>query len=192
MKLINLPQAVRILNAGGIIIYPTDTAFGIGCRIDKYQTVDKLFKIRKRPPEVAMPVLVGSVEMANKYFDKPDDVVVKMMKKYWPGALTIVYNCKEKSIYPPIRASKKTVGLRLPDNATVIELIRSVEVPILGPSANFHGGITPFKIEEVDPELISKVDGVVGGVCTLKRVSTVVDLSVKPYRIIRPGAIKIK
>jgi L-threonylcarbamoyladenylate synthase len=192
MKLINLPQAVRILNAGGIIIFPTDTAFGIGCRIDKFQTVDKLFKIRKRPADVAMPVLVGSIEMANKYFDKPDDLVTKLMKKYWPGALTIVYSCKEKSIYPPIRAHKPTVGLRLPDNPTVIELIRSVEVPILGPSANFHGDATPFNIEDVSQELISKVDGVVGGVCTLKHVSTVVDCSVKPYKIIRQGAIKIK
>ncbi len=182
-------KAVDVLNTGGIIIFPTDTAFGIGCRINNRVAVDRLFSLRKRPVTQAMPVLVSSIDMALAYFDHPSDIVRHFMKQYWPGALTIIAPCKKDLIYSPIRGGGETVGLRMPNHKMPLQIIAAVGVPILGPSANFHGNFTPFRQEDLDPELVKLVDFVVPGECTLKQASTVVDCSVDPYRVTRQGAV---
>ncbi len=184
-----LQQAIRILNNGGIVIYPTDTAFGIGCRMDDKKAVDRLFAIRKRPLTQATPVLVASEQMALAYYLDPSKIVRHLMKKYWPGALTIVGPCKKELVYSPIRGGGKTIGFRMPNYETALELIRGVGVPILGPSANFHGQPTPFTTQYLDPELVKLVDIVVPGTCTVRQISTVVDCSSEPYRILRQGAV---
>ncbi len=181
----------NILNQGGIVIFPTDTAFGIGCRIDRPEAVNRLFKIRKRPLTQAVPVLVYSVEMAEKYYDSPSDIVRRLMKEYWPGALTIVAPCNENLIYSPIRGRGENIGLRMPDHIDLLKIINRVDVPILGPSANFSGEPTPFKITDLNPELVKLVDYVMPGECLLGNVSTVVDCSVEPPVIIRQGATKL-
>jgi L-threonylcarbamoyladenylate synthase len=174
-----------------IIIFPTDTAFGIGCRIDNHAAVDRLFTIRRRPIEQAMPILVSSIEMALTYYLDPSNVVRRLMKTYWPGALTIVAPCKENLIYSPIRGGGKTIGLRMPNHPAILKIIEEVGVPILGPSANFHGDPTPYSLSDLNPELLKLVDRVIPGECSVKQASTVVDCSVEPYKILRQGAIKL-
>ena len=186
-----IQKAVEVLKQGGIIIYPTDTAFGIGCRIDNQAAVDRLFKIRKRPRTQATPVLVSSPDMALAYFSSSSDIVRRLMKTYWPGALTIISACDTKLIYSPIRGNGKTIGLRMPNNETILEIIRGVGVPILGPSANFHGDPTPYSMDDLRPALIKLVDFVVTGECSVKQASTVVDCSDDPYKIIRQGAVQL-
>lgn len=178
-----------LLNSGGIIIFPTDTAFGIGCRMDNREAVNRLFRIRKRPRIQATPLLVSSEKMALAYLDVPSDIVRRLMKKHWPGALTIVARCRKNLIYSPIRGGGNTVGLRMPNHETVLEIIRRVGVPMLGPSANFHGDPTPYSTSDLNPELVKLVDYVFPGECTIKEASTVVDCSVTPYKIIRHGAV---
>ena len=90
-----IEKAVEVLNSGGIIIFPTDTAFGIGCRIDKKESIEKLFTIRRRPVDKATPVLVSSIEMVKDYVHQiPDEVKSSLIDKYWPGALTIILEAK--------------------------------------------------------------------------------------------------
>lgn len=180
-----------LLDNGGIIIFPTDTAFGIGCRIDRSEAVDKLFQIRKRPQAQAMPVLVSSIDMALDYLDSPSGIVRRLMDAYWPGALTIVAPCKTNLIYSPIRGNGKNLGVRMPDHEIALSIIRGVGVPILGPSANFHGAPTPFRYEDLDPELMKLVDLVIPGICKTSNVSTVVDCSIDPYKVIRQGAVTL-
>lgn len=187
----DIRNAVEILARGGIIIFPTDTAFGIGCRIDNPGAVDRLFTIRRRPITQATPVLVDSPRMSLTYLQDPPDIVRHFMKQYWPGALTIVSKCKKELIHSPIRGGSDTVGLRMPNHETVLSIIGEAGVPILGPSANFHGKETPYRMEDLDPELVNLVDFVVPGACFLKQASTVVDCSVSPYKIIRQGAVHI-
>lgn len=186
-----ITRAIKTLVEGGIIIYPTDTAFGVGCRIDRPEAVDRLFEIRKRPITQATPVLVASKEMALTYFDGPSDVVRRLMGQYWPGALTIVAKCKKNLIYSPIRGGGETIGLRMPDHQMALNIIAGVGVPILGPSANFHGAPTPYREEDLDPELVKLVDLVVPGITSAGNVSTVVDCSIVPYKIIRQGAVRL-
>lgn len=182
-------RAITVLNAGGIIIFPTDTAFGIGCRIDRPESVEKVFEIRARPRTQAMPVLVRSNEQALAYWNHPSDIVRRLMNQYWPGALTIVAQCKTKLVYSPIRGGSETVGLRHPKHETLQRILDGVDVPIIGPSANIHGEATPYRLDDVNQELIQRVDFVVPGHCFAGQVSTVVDCSVTPFQIIRQGAV---
>lgn len=185
----DLHQAISILKNGGIVIYPTDTAFGIGCRIDDKHAVDRLFRIRKRPRTQATPILVSSVGQALSYLDSPSDIVRHLMKTYWPGALTIIAPCKKNIIYSPIRGGGNTIGIRMPDHIGLRTVIAAVAVPILGPSANIHGEKTPFCPSDLDPVLVRQVDYVLPGVCKARQVSTLVDCTTDPYTIIRQGAV---
>ena len=93
-----ITQVTKILNQGGIVIFPTDTAFGIGCRIDNEDAVKRLFKIRNRPQSQAVPALVSDLEMARKYAEEvSEDVIKKLIEPYWPGALTIVLKANKKN-----------------------------------------------------------------------------------------------
>src|SRR5580693_4770973 len=95
----DIQKAIQILKNGGIVIFPTDTAFGIGCRIDDEEAIKRLFTIRKRPETKAVPVLVSDLHMARKYLKPvPPEVIEKLITPYWPGALTIVLECNTKKI----------------------------------------------------------------------------------------------
>jgi len=187
-----IEEAITIVKNGGIVIFPTDTAFGIGCRMDDKNAVDRLFEIRRRPLTQATPVLVDSEAMGLPYYTDPSKIVRRLMKKYWPGALTIIAKCKKKLVYSPIRGAGETIGLRMPNHETALELIRGVSVPILGPSANFHGSPTPYRYEDLDPAFVKLVDLVLPGDCSVGMASTVVDCSVSPYRIVRQGSIVLR
>lgn len=187
----DLTGGITVLNAGGIVIYPTDTAFGIGCRIDNHLAVDRFFTLRRRPRTHATPLLVSDVEMSLAYFDSPSDIVRRLMKEYWPGALTIVAPCKKNLIYSPLRGDGNSVGLRMPDHEIPQKLAQAAGVPIIGSSANFHGKKTPYLLEDLDPELVALVDAVIPGTCRAGNVSTVVDCTASSYKILRQGAIEL-
>lgn len=185
-------KAIEILKQGGVVIFPTDTAFGIGCRIDNEAAIKRLFTIRKRPETQATPVLVANKAMAAEYLIKiPEDVEENLITPYWPGALTIVLPCRTEKIPELVRGGRDTLGVRMPNHPTALDIINKVGVPLLGPSANFHGEKTPFAFEELDPELVKLVDFVVPGECVSKQASTVVDCSVIPWKILRQGAITV-
>lgn len=186
----SLSKAIKIVKDGGIIIYPTDTAFGIGCRIDKEESVRKLFKLRKRPDEKAVPILVSSINMARMYSGLSGESL-KLAKKYWPGGLTVVVK-SEPTVPSIVRGGGETIGVRMPNHNTTLELIRRVGVPIVGCSANFAGGKTPYKISDLDPELIKLCDFVMNGRCSAKTASTVVSINQNKVTVLREGAVKIR
>lgn len=131
--------------------------------------------------------------MAKKYFRPPlPNNVRHLIERYWPGALTIVYNCQWDKVLSQVRGCGKTLGVRMPDHEITSELIKSVKVPLLGPSANFHGEKTPYRYQDLDKNLVKLVDFVIPGSCTVGNVSTVVDCIKHPFKVIRQGAIKLE
>lgn len=185
-----MEKAIEELKNGGVGIFPTDTAFGIGCRIDKEDSVRRLFELRKRSETKAVPVLVSSIEMAEKYAENITPQVRTLMEKYWPGGLTIVLKCKKDLVPELVRGGGDTIGLRMPNNQTALKLIESVGVPILAPSANFSGQPTPYDFESLDSELVRLVDFTLSGECRLKQASTVID-STNNFKILRQGAVQL-
>jgi L-threonylcarbamoyladenylate synthase len=188
-----IEDAVRVLNQGGIVIFPTDTAFGIGCRIDNEKAVQKLFEIRKRPLSQPIPVLVNGIEMTQSYVTEiPAEVRKKLVNPFWPGALTIILNANMHRVSSLVTGGGKTVGVRMPNHPVILDIITKVGVPVLGPSANFHGESTPFEFKDLSRELISLVDYVIEGECSVRETSTVVDCTKTPWEILRQGAVTVK
>ncbi len=188
----DIQKAIEVLKKGGIVIFPTDTTFVIGCRMDNPQIVKRLFEIRRRPMSQPVSVLIDSVEMAQKYIKKIPEDVRKLMKKYWPGGLTIVLSCNKEKVPPLVRSNGDTLGVRMPDHPAILKLIKDVGVPLLGPSANFHKDQTPYRFEDLSPNLIKLVDYVLPGTTSsIEKPSTVIDCSKKPWKILREGAVKL-
>jgi L-threonylcarbamoyladenylate synthase len=189
----DIENAVEILNQGGIIIFPTDTAFGIGCRVDDEKAVQRLFKIRNRPVSQATPILVNSLEMVKKYVTEvSENIVQKLINPFWPGALTIVLKAKVNKVPLLVRGGTETVGVRMPNHPVMLEIIKKVGVPILGPSANFHKGETPYEFKNLDSRLTSLVDYILEGKCSIRQASTVIDCAKTPWKVLRQGAIQVK
>jgi len=176
-----IKEAVRILKKGGIVIFPTDTVYGIGCRFNDKDAIARLYKIKKTPTGQPFPILVSDLSQVEELaiINKTGE---KLMKKYWPGALTIVLKSKK---------GREKIGFRMPDSSLVRSLIDGVGEPIIGTSANFHGFQAPKSYEELDADFIKLVDFVMEGECEGGVESTVVDATLNPPRALRRGAITL-
>lgn len=187
----DVSRAIHAFNQGGTVIFPTDTAYGIGCRIDALNAIEKIYTIRERPKEKALLILVASVKMAKDYLEPLNSNVEKMMQDFWPGGLTIVYPCIKEKVPAIVRAGGNTVAVRLPLHADMQKIIQSVGVPIVAPSANISGEKTPVRLAEVNKHLQQQVDFVLVGTCTLEKQSTIIDCSTEPWHLIREGAVRL-
>lgn len=188
----DLESAIENFRKGKIGIFPTDTAFGIGCIMDSEDSVKKVFEIRNRSKEKAVLVLVSSIEMAQEYLEEiPKDVKDEILNKYWPGGVTVILKCQKDKVSEIVRSGGDTLAVRLPDHKGLVSIIEKVGVPVIAPSANISGGKTPVLLSEVSDILKEEVDFVLSGVCTIKGVSTIIDCSKKDWEILRQGVVKI-
>lgn len=188
-----LSEKIKILQNGGIGIFPTDTVYGIGCRLDNEESLQRLFTIRNRPEEKAVLAVVDSIEMAQKYLlPISQDVRSQLMDRYWPGGLTIVLPCNTEEVPSIARGGGLTLGIRQTNHPILLEVIKALGVPLVAPSANFAGEPTPKTFEEVDRKLLRMVDCAIEGECGGSIASTVIDCSVSPWKILREGAVKIQ
>lgn len=187
----DIQTAIDTVRRGGILIYPTDTAYGIGCRIDRPDAVDRLLQLRRRPSGKPVPILVSSIGMGLRYFSKPPPGVCALMDTYWPGALTIVYFAQKDRVYSTIAGPDMTVGIRMPDHPVPLRIISETGVPLVGTSANFSGQETPFEPSGIHPDLAKNADCVIYGDGIGCIVSTVLDCTSDPFKILRQGGVRI-
>ncbi len=188
---IDISQAIETVKQGGIIIYPTDTAFGIGCRIDDMDAIRKLFSIRERPSNKATPVLFSSLEMVEDYVTAIPEDVRPLLKKYWPGALTVVLLAVTQKVPSLVRGGGLGIGCRIPSHEVPLEIINALGIPIIGTSANFAGEPTPYKMADINSRLISLVDFIVPGTTSVQKESTVIDCTQNQWKVLRKGAIDL-
>jgi L-threonylcarbamoyladenylate synthase len=188
----HIKEAVNILDQGGIVIFPTDTAFGIGCRMDDEKAVEKLFSIRNRPSRQPVPVLFNSTDMVKNFVTEiPDTVMDNILLKYWPGAVTVILPAKLETVPTLVRGGGLTLGTRIPAHEVPLALINDLKVPLIGTSANFHGEPTPYKLTDIDPKLHYLVDYLIPGTTSVGKVSTVIDCTVEPWKVVRTGAVTL-
>lgn len=182
-----IDKAVKIVKEGGIIVYPTDTVYGLGCDPFNENAVKKLIKVkgeRKKP----LPILASSIKDVEKIaFITP--LARKLISIFWPGPLTIVL--KKKPVLPSIVTfGLDSVGVRVPRNSFTIELIKNCGGLLIGTSANISGATPCTSIEEVLKQLNQKVDLMIdGGKTEIGIGSTVIDLTKKEIKILREGPI---
>lgn len=175
---------VEVLKRGGVVIFPTDTLYGLLGVVEDYSVLDRIAGIKGREEGKPFPIFVSSVDMARRYI-VVDEVVEKLFDSFLPGPLTVV--AKALRDIPYVTSGKGRIGVRIPDVPRLIEIVDSLGVAVTGTSANFSGKAAPRSFEEIDPDLIDLVDLVVDGGTLLGKPSTVFD--VVDLRIIREGAI---
>ena len=179
-----IEKAIKLMEEGKIIVYPTDTLYGIGANIFIEEAVMKVYEIKQRPFNMPLPICLHSVNEIKKY-TYLNEVAEKIIKKFMPGKITIILN-KKNSI--PDYISRDKVGIRVPANDIAIKLAR--KFPITATSANLHGGRQPASIQIAKDELGDKVAMYIDGGKLPGIPSTILDVSEGKIKIIREGAIK--
>ena len=181
--------AIAILKKGGIVAFPTDTVYGLGADPLNEQAVDRIYKVKKRPPNLPLPLLLAEKSDLLKVASVVPEIAWQLVERFLPGGLTLVLR---KSSWVPgsVTAGGDTVAVRIPDHPVPIALIRGLGTPIVGTSANISGRPSPVTAEQVREQLGDKVDFIIdGGRCPGGTESTVLDVSSKVPALIREGGI---
>lgn len=175
-----LQKAVRILKQGGVIAYPTDTVYGIGCNVFNERAVRRVFEIKKRDPRKPLSVAVSDFLMLKEVVEVSEDNR-KICEQLLPGPFTVLLP-KIKRVPEIVSAGRQLLGVRIPDHKIAIEIIKRAGFPIITTSANLSGEPPPVRAQDIN----LAVDYIVKGECYYKKPSTVIDLVRK--KIIRPGS----
>ena len=187
-EVINL--AATVLRDGGIVVFPTETVYGIGASAHSCFGPHEIFDIKVRPLEKPLPWLIEDDDaLLDKYGVDVPDYAHTLAKTFWPGALTLVVKASDR-VGKDFRADDDTVALRSPDHEVIMELIQASGGPIIATSANTSGAPAPGAFVEVEERIIAAADVALdGGETEHKQASTVVDCTGSEPRIIREGAI---
>ena len=179
---------VKAIKKSYTVVYPTDTVYGLGCNALDTKAVSKIFEIKNRPRNQALPIAVTNRRLAER-FAFIDDLAKRLISAFWPGALTIIV--KKRKIIPDITtAFHNTVGLRAPNHVIPQLIIQKLGLPIITTSANTHGEANPISVTGILSQIGKEVDIILDGGKTFSQsTSTVIDLTTSPPKILRKGEI---
>jgi len=155
----DLLKAVEVLQRGGVILYPTDTIWGIGCDATNPDAVDKVYRIKERPVGKSMLILVSDIEMAEKYTEDTPDLTWEVMEEAL-DPLTLIFP-HARNLAANLPANDGSIGIRLPKDDFCIDLVRRFGRPIVSSSANPSNKMPPQLFIDISQELIDAVDYVV-------------------------------
>ena len=184
-----LKEPAEIISSGGIVIVPTETVYGIGANGLDEKAVDKLYKVKNRPLNKPISLLVSNMEMIEKITKNISNKEYKLMNKFFPGPFTIIL--KKKNIIPDIVTSGgDTVGIRMPSGEIARKLVEYANVPIATPSANISGKPSGTNIDSIIRDFEGKVDYIIdGGESKIGIASTIVQVVNEEIHILREGII---
>jgi L-threonylcarbamoyladenylate synthase len=186
----NYTQAVDYLNNGEVVAFPTETVYGLGAVATDEQAVQKIFAAKQRPSDNPLIVHIGTVEEVALYTENISEVAKKCMDAFWPGPLTLVLQAKPNLLAPSVTAGLQTVGVRMPDHGVALQLLQTIQKPIAAPSANRSGKPSPTKASHVYEDLAGSIPCILdGGMTGIGVESTVLDVTIIPPVILRPGGV---
>jgi L-threonylcarbamoyladenylate synthase len=179
--------AASFIRKGGLVAFPTETVYGLGADAFNSKAVLQLFKAKKRPLDNPPIVHVDNLEYVSQLAKEVSSSAQRLMKQFWPGPLTLIL--KRSEHVPDVTvAGLDTVAVRMPRHSVALALIRECCCPIAAPSANLAGKPSPTSAEHVLADLDGRIDAVLDAGPTVVGVeSTVLDMTVEPPEILRPG-----
>ena len=186
-----IQEAAEIIKNGGTVVFPTETVYGLGADGLNSEAVKKIFEAKGRPQDNPLIIHVSSKDL-NLYAKEVPQIANKLVVKFWPGPLTIIL--KKKDIVPnETSASLDSIGIRMPNNEIALKLIELSETTIAAPSANISGRPSPTDLQRCVEDLDGKVDCILGGEQSDIGVeSTIVDCTVNPPLVLRPGGVTLE
>ena len=183
---------VEVLKNHGVVAYPTDTLYGLGAAFNDLEAVERVFDIKGRPRNAALPLLVASPPGVEQVALRLNPRAEILMEAFWPGPLTLVVLAGPDTP-DVVTGGRGAVAVRMPDHPVPQELVRRLGCPITGTSANPTGGSDPATVEDVRRALGDLVDCVIdGGPAPIGQPSTVIDLTGERPRLIRAGALTVE
>ena len=186
-----IEEAGKVIRNGGTVAFPTETVYGLGANALDDEAVRKIFIAKGRPQDNPLIIHVSTKEISGLVKDVPE-VAQKIIDKFWPGPLTVIL--EKKDIIPNVTsANLNTIGIRMPNSEIALKLIELAERPIAAPSANISGRPSPTEVERCVEDLNGRVDYIIGGESSDIGVeSTIVDCTVNPPLVLRPGGITLE
>ena len=184
-----ISMAARILQKGGVIGYPTETVYGIGCNAYNAEAVNRIYKLKNRDPSKALILIAADIIQISELVEIIPEQAERLMENFWPGPLTLVFNASARLQDFAFRKSK-TIAVRIPDCNICLALLKSCGFPLVSTSANRSGEPEATSADRVAQIFGDELDLIIdGGQTPSQRPSTVVDVTRTPARIIREGAI---
>ncbi|HHX49317.1 MAG TPA: threonylcarbamoyl-AMP synthase [Clostridiales bacterium] len=187
-----IEEAAKLIKEGEVVAFPTETVYGLGADAFNKDAVEKIFKAKGRPADNPLIVHLSSKDQLNKVaIDIPKEAYI-LIDAFSPGPLTLILN-RHPDIPNITTSGLNTVGIRFPNNKLAQMLISKSDTPIAAPSANISGRLSPTTGQAVYEDMNGKIPMILDdGKCQVGIESTVLDLTKKPYTILRPGAISAK
>lgn len=186
-----IKEAAQIIRNGGLVVFPTETVYGLGANALDEEAVKSIFVAKGRPQDNPLIVHVADFDIS-EYVKSVPEVAKKIMDRFWPGPITLIL---EKSDLIPYvtSANLDTVGIRMPSDKIARQLIKESGKPIAAPSANISGRPSPTDIDSCIEDLDGKVDYILGGERSeVGLESTIVDCTVSPICVLRPGGVTLE
>lgn len=187
-----IAAAAAILRSGGLLAIPTETVYGLGADGLNEDAVARIFEAKGRPQDNPLILHVPDASWLARYCEDVPDAAYRLAEAFWPGPLTMIL---KKKPFVPLRTTGglDTVGMRCPDHAVTRAIIEASGVPVAAPSANTSGRPSCTTAAHVRADMDGKIDGVVdGGDCAVGVESTIIDLTVTPPRLLRPGGLPLE
>lgn len=185
-------EAVKIIVSGGIVAYPTETFYGLGVKYNDYNALKKLYEIKQRPAEKAMPLIISSKNMLSLISPSINNITEKLMDIFWPGPLTIL-TAANRELSEFITAGTGKVAVRVPGQSFALDFARALKFPVTATSANISGRPASDNAEDVKKYFGESLDLIIdGGKTSGGMPSTIVDATGEGLRIARSGAISEK
>jgi L-threonylcarbamoyladenylate synthase len=185
-------DAVRVLRAGGLVAVPTETVYGLGADAANPDAVRRVYAVKGRPPDHPLIVHVASAESLPRWAATVPAAAESLATACWPGPLTIVLH-RRADVDPTVTGGRDTIALRVPAHPLTLAVLDAFGGGIAAPSANRFGHVSPTTAHHVRDDLGDDVDLVLdGGPCAVGVESTIVDLTVSPPSVLRPGGIPLE
>jgi len=184
-----LKEVAEVIKKGGIVVFPTETVYGIGVNALNKNAVKRLYEVKQRPLNKAISLLVSNMEMIEQVAKDITDIEYGLIKEFFPGPLTIILN-KKDSVPDIVTAGGSTIGVRMPENEIALKLIEYAEIPIAAPSANVSGKPSGTELNTIMDEFKENVDCYIdGGKPKIGLASTIVQVIDGVPHILREGSI---
>ena len=188
----NIEKAASIIRGGGIVSFPTETVYGLGADAMNPIAAAKIFEAKERPFFDPLIVHISDSSMLSLLTDEADSLTEKLMERFWPGPLTLVFD-KKDTVPDIITSGLPTVAVRMPSHPTALDLIRAAGTPIAAPSANRFGCLSPTSAEHVEGQIGKSLEMILdGGNCHIGIESTIVRIMDGEIFLLRPGGIAVE
>ena len=189
----NIRKLVKVIDDGGIIAFPTETVYALAADASNSKAVEKIFKIKRRFSDRALPILVGDVYQAKRIVQF-DERANKLALHFFPGPITLVLKNKpHHGLASNVNSNNDTLGIRMPSNIAALKILQAVGRPLVGTSANISNHKSAVNAEEVLQSLGESIDLLIDkGTVEIGIASTIIDLSSPEFKILREGAISSK